>query len=139
MSVSYESTRAVVTGRLIFEFSFQTAPRFGNARRLPSPGRLRRMNGQASRARTPRPWQAGANQQGGAETNNAKGVRSALYRRSRSGGTAKPSGIAAKETVFRVHLIPMLGDKPLNAITTEDVQRLKLHLAAGRPRRSTTC
>ena len=37
----------------------------------------------------------------------------------------KPSGIAAYETVLRVHLIPALGDKSLDAITTEDVQRLK--------------
>lgn len=37
----------------------------------------------------------------------------------------KPSGIAAKETVFKVHLLPQLGDKKLDAITNEDVQRLK--------------
>jgi integrase len=40
----------------------------------------------------------------------------------------KPSGIAAKETIIRVHLVPMLGDKALNAITTEDVQQLKVAL-----------
>jgi integrase len=40
----------------------------------------------------------------------------------------KPSGIAAKETVLRVHLVPALGDKKLNAITTEDVQALKNRL-----------
>ena len=40
----------------------------------------------------------------------------------------KPSGIAAKETIVRVHLVPVLGDKALNAITTEDVQRLKVAL-----------
>src|SRR5262245_24209399 len=37
----------------------------------------------------------------------------------------KPSGIAAKETIFNVHLVPRLGMKRLNAITTEDVQQLK--------------
>lgn len=37
----------------------------------------------------------------------------------------KPSGIAAKETAFRVHLIPHLGTRRLDEITTEDVQRLK--------------
>jgi integrase len=37
----------------------------------------------------------------------------------------KPSGIAAKELILRVHLIPQLGRKRLDAITTEDVQRLK--------------
>ena len=42
----------------------------------------------------------------------------------------KPSGIAAKETIGRVHLIPVLGARALDAITTEDVQRLKAHLRA---------
>ncbi|HZT75878.1 MAG TPA: hypothetical protein VFA27_04415 [Vicinamibacterales bacterium] len=37
----------------------------------------------------------------------------------------KPSGIAAKKTVLSVHLIPQLGDKRLDQITTEDVQQLK--------------
>ena len=37
----------------------------------------------------------------------------------------KPSGIAAKEMLLRVHIIPFLGNKRLDAITNEDVQRLK--------------
>jgi hypothetical protein len=37
----------------------------------------------------------------------------------------KPSGIAAKDTILRVHLIPALGIKRLDAITNEAVQRLK--------------
>ena len=37
----------------------------------------------------------------------------------------KPSGIAAKEMILRVHLIPALGHKRLDAISNEDVQRLK--------------
>ena len=37
----------------------------------------------------------------------------------------KPSGIASKETILRVHLVPALGDKKLDAIRTEDVQQLK--------------
>jgi integrase len=37
----------------------------------------------------------------------------------------KPSGIAAKQTILTVHLVPMLGTKRLDAITTEQVQRLK--------------
>ena len=37
----------------------------------------------------------------------------------------KPSGIAAKETIFRVHLVPQLGAKPFDQISTEDVQALK--------------
>ena len=37
----------------------------------------------------------------------------------------KPSGIASKETILRVHLVPALGDRRLDAIKNEDVQRLK--------------
>jgi integrase len=37
----------------------------------------------------------------------------------------KPSGIAAKKTILRVHLYPPLGDKQLDTIQTEDVQRLR--------------
>src|SRR5712691_2227976 len=40
----------------------------------------------------------------------------------------KPSGIAAKETIGKTHLIPRLGSKRLDAITTEDVQHMKQHL-----------
>jgi integrase len=42
----------------------------------------------------------------------------------------KPSGIAAKETILRVHLIPLMGSKRLNEVGNEDVQRLKAHLAS---------
>jgi integrase len=42
----------------------------------------------------------------------------------------KPSGIAAKEMIIRVHLVPFLGHKRLDAITNEDVQRLKSWLRA---------
>ena len=52
----------------------------------------------------------------------------------------KPSGIAAKETILNVHLVPLLGDKKLDAITNEDVQRSEARAAATRRRRpSTTC
>jgi hypothetical protein len=40
----------------------------------------------------------------------------------------KPSGIASKETVMRMHLIPALGNRRLDAITNEDVQQLKAAL-----------
>ncbi|HUU95415.1 MAG TPA: site-specific integrase, partial [Phycisphaerae bacterium] len=40
----------------------------------------------------------------------------------------KPSGIAAKDTIGRVHLLPLLGARRLDAITTEDIQRLKAML-----------
>ena len=46
----------------------------------------------------------------------------------------KPGGIAANETILRVHLIPQLGRKKLDAITTEDVQRLKLRLREKAPK-----
>ncbi|MAE71168.1 MAG: site-specific integrase [Gemmatimonadetes bacterium] len=41
----------------------------------------------------------------------------------------KPSGVAAKETILRVHLVPFLGSRRLDEITDEHVQRLKSHLA----------
>ncbi len=41
----------------------------------------------------------------------------------------KPSGIAAKETILRVHLVPRFGARRLDAITTEDIQQLKSQLA----------
>jgi integrase len=37
----------------------------------------------------------------------------------------KPSGVADKESRLRTHLVPILGDKRVDAITNEDVQRLK--------------
>jgi Phage integrase, N-terminal SAM-like domain len=40
----------------------------------------------------------------------------------------RPSGIAAKDTIGRVHLLPLLGARKLDAITTEDIQRLKATL-----------
>ena len=46
----------------------------------------------------------------------------------------KPSGIAAKEMILRVHLVPALGHKKLDAIKNEDVQRLKRNLEAKSPR-----
>ena len=46
----------------------------------------------------------------------------------------KPSTIATKETLLRVHLRPLLGTKRLDAITNEDVQRLKTALAARAPK-----
>jgi integrase len=46
----------------------------------------------------------------------------------------KPSGIAAKETIGHVHLIPTVGMKPLDAITTEVVQQLKHQLTDRAPK-----
>jgi integrase len=46
----------------------------------------------------------------------------------------KPSGIAGKQSVLKWHLLPALGDKRLNAITNEHVQRLKLKLANKSPK-----
>ena len=37
----------------------------------------------------------------------------------------KPSGIATKETILKVHLVPLLGPRKLDVISNEDVQRLK--------------
>jgi len=41
----------------------------------------------------------------------------------------KPSGIAAKDSIIRVHLIPLLGSKKLDTVSTEDVQSVKKQLA----------
>ena len=41
----------------------------------------------------------------------------------------KPSGIAATESIVKWHLLPALGQKRLDAITNEQVQKLKLALA----------
>jgi integrase len=46
----------------------------------------------------------------------------------------KPSGIAAKEMILRVHLLPALGHKRLDAIKSEDVQLLKRNLEAKSPK-----
>ena len=37
----------------------------------------------------------------------------------------KPSGIAAKQTILDVHLVPAFRTKRLDVITNEDIQRLK--------------
>jgi integrase len=46
----------------------------------------------------------------------------------------KPGGIAHKELVLRVHLLPHLGSKRLDTISTEDIQRLKHHLREKSPK-----
>jgi integrase len=46
----------------------------------------------------------------------------------------KPSGIAGEETILRIHLVPQLGSKTLDAITNEDIQRLKTHLGTKAPK-----
>ena len=46
----------------------------------------------------------------------------------------KPSGIAAKETILNIHLVPGLGTKRLDAITTEEVQQLKHRLSDRAPK-----
>ena len=46
----------------------------------------------------------------------------------------KPSGIAATESIVKWHLLPALGEKRLDAIRNEQVQRLKLALAHRAPK-----
>jgi integrase len=46
----------------------------------------------------------------------------------------KPSGIAAKRTIIDNHLVPVLGDKRLDEIGNEDVQRLKNALKERAPK-----
>jgi integrase len=40
----------------------------------------------------------------------------------------KPSTVYAKESILRIHLMPLLGTRKLDAITNEDVQNVKNHL-----------
>jgi len=42
--------------------------------------------------------------------------------------------VTSKESILRLHLLPGLGDKPLAAVTTEDVQHLKSALSARSPK-----
>ena len=46
----------------------------------------------------------------------------------------KPSGIASIESILKWHLVPTLGPKRLDAITNEQVQRLKLALSHRAPK-----
>src|SRR5687767_10716217 len=46
----------------------------------------------------------------------------------------KPSGIVAKESILRVHLLPVLGTKRLDAINTDDVQLVKSALGDKAPK-----
>jgi hypothetical protein len=46
----------------------------------------------------------------------------------------KPSGINAVESILRWHLVPALGAKRLDAISNEQVQRLKLELTTRAPK-----
>jgi integrase len=46
----------------------------------------------------------------------------------------KPSSIAAVESIYREHLAPILGAKPVDAITEADVQVLKARLAGKSPK-----
>jgi integrase len=46
----------------------------------------------------------------------------------------KPSGIAAKEMLLRVYLVPFFGGKGLDTITNEDVQRLKQSMEVKAPK-----
>lgn len=46
----------------------------------------------------------------------------------------KPSGIASIESILKWHLVPTLGPKRLDAITNEQVRRLKLALSERAPK-----
>jgi hypothetical protein len=51
----------------------------------------------------------------------------------------KPSGIAAKDSILRLHLIPELGSRRLDRITNEQVQQSSGACTRSHRRRSTTC
>jgi integrase len=46
----------------------------------------------------------------------------------------KPSGIAGEESILKSHLVPLLGTRRLDRITTEDVQRVKSALTNKAPK-----
>jgi integrase len=46
----------------------------------------------------------------------------------------KPSGINAKKIIFKKHLVPLLGSKKLDAITREDIQRVKTERVGMKPK-----
>ena len=46
----------------------------------------------------------------------------------------KPSGIAAKDSIIKRHLVPLFRSKKLSAVRTEHVQNLKRHLATRAPK-----
>src|SRR5437867_4008089 len=46
----------------------------------------------------------------------------------------KPSGIAAKETILKVHLVPLFGTRKLDTIGNEAVQGLKHELRSKSPK-----
>lgn len=46
----------------------------------------------------------------------------------------KPSGIAATDSILRVHLVPLLGSRRLDAISNEHVQNVKRQLADRAPK-----
>jgi integrase len=46
----------------------------------------------------------------------------------------KPSGIASKEAILRLHLLPFLATKKLDAISTEHIQQLKSRLTERSPK-----
>lgn len=46
----------------------------------------------------------------------------------------KPSGIATKEAILKAHLVPLLGQKHLDQITNEQVQRIKSCLVGRAPK-----
>ena len=52
----------------------------------------------------------------------------------RAGRLGAPSGVAAKETILKVHLVPLLGAKRLDAVSNEDIQRLKSRLRDRAPK-----
>ncbi len=99
----------------------QASPRITNGSQAVGRG-----TGAASPAARP-----AATNQGGADTRRIQRPLPGGYARA---NRHKPSGIAAKETVLDVHLLPALGATRLNDISTEQVQRFKHRLQNRTPK-----
>ncbi len=50
----------------------------------------------------------------------------------------KPSTVSSKESIIRVHLVPLVGQKELDGITNEDVQEITSHLRDKAPSTTNT-
>jgi hypothetical protein len=88
----------------------------------------------SGRARAAGERQAGSSHGGVATTNNTGEFAPRFLEVHAKANRLKASGIASKECALRIHLVPALGDKPLVAITTEDVQHLKSALSTKSPK-----
>ena len=114
-----------VAGKWIFESICRTVTNVGSRKKVPVSGRLAALRWGHARERElvlhglPRPRK---------EAPTLEAFVPRFLEGYAEANRLKLSGVSAKESILRVHLIPAVGQKRLDAITTEDVQRLKSRL-----------